>query len=164
MESGKPPIGNAQPVGGREKKARRERKKRHAEDLFRSYPRGRYRPSIFRPRAYRALISLAARTCRFCAKRTDLSLSLSLTLELCCIVFYLRRATDTIAERRGLPLLTLNLALLVRRIRNPTRRFIANVTLEILRYLPHHISLLFVFWQGILSKIPYTSISKKIIK
>lgn len=97
MESGKPPIGNAQPVGGREKKQGKEK----TEDLFRSYPRGRYRPSIFRPRAYRALILLAARTSLLC--KTNRSHS----LELYCIVFYLRRATDTI-EKRLIPLFSLD--------------------------------------------------------
>lgn len=63
--TGKRPIGNAQPVGGQSKK---KEEKQRAKDLFRAYPRGRYRPSIFRLRAYRALISLAARTRRFCAK------------------------------------------------------------------------------------------------
>lgn len=76
--------------------------------------------------------------------KTNRSLSLSLTLSN-CIVFYLRRATDTIAERRGLPLLTLNLALLVRTTSSkPNAPFYCEChtgNLEI--YLLHHISLPF---------------------
>lgn len=115
--TGKLPIGNAQPVGGRKKKKkeRRRERKNGAQKIYSARIRAadtghRFSGRVpiarwFRPPQERVAF----------VQNEPISLFLSLSLSrLYCIAFYLRRATDTIADRRGLPLPTLNLALLVK--------------------------------------------------